>query len=73
EQTISTLAVGEEQPAMFSFSVDKSAPVGQEQTITFGISTSKGKTWMKQITVAVGASEIQQTRIIQRTSDTRHQ
>jgi len=57
DQTISTVAAGEEQLATFAFSVDKSAPVGQEQTLSFVISNSKGESWTKEIRIAVAAPE----------------
>jgi len=57
EQTINSVAAGEEQLAAFTFSVDKSAPVGQEQTLSFTISNSRGESWKKEIRVAVTAPE----------------
>ncbi|HEY4611441.1 MAG TPA: T9SS type A sorting domain-containing protein [Bacteroidota bacterium] len=53
EQTISSVAAGEEQLVTFTFSVDKSAPVGQEQTIRFFISNARGESWSKEIRVSV--------------------
>ncbi|HEX9829491.1 MAG TPA: T9SS type A sorting domain-containing protein [Bacteroidota bacterium] len=57
EQSINSIATGEEQSAMFSFSVDKSAPVGAGQMITFAITNSTGQSWMKDIRIVVAAPE----------------
>ncbi len=57
EQTIRSVAAGEEEPALFVFSVDKSAPIGQEQSLSFVISNSKGERWTKEIRIAVSAPE----------------
>jgi hypothetical protein len=55
QKTISFLKPNLEQKAVFTFAVDKSAPVGKEQTLTFAISTPNGESWTKQIKIIVTA------------------
>jgi uncharacterized membrane protein len=57
EQTISSVAAGEEERALFVFSVDKSAPVGEERTLQFVASNSRGERWTKEIRIVVSAPE----------------
>ena len=57
ECTIKEIAAGKEGLALFTFSVDKSAPVGQNRTLTFAVSAPSGQNWMKEITIAVAAPE----------------
>jgi hypothetical protein len=47
----------EEKEALFSFSVDKTAPVGTETNLSFSIISSKGQQWNKEIKVKVAAPE----------------
>ncbi|MGH2569297.1 MAG: T9SS type A sorting domain-containing protein [Bacteroidota bacterium] len=54
EQTISSVAAGEAQLALFSFSVEKSAPVNQEYRLQFRLSTN-GQNWTKEIAVVISA------------------
>jgi hypothetical protein len=57
EQTLSQIRAGEELAAVFSFSVEPSAPVGQEQTLRFVISSPTGEQWSKEIKIAVAPPE----------------
>jgi hypothetical protein len=57
EQTIRSVGAGEEELALFVFSVDKSAPVGEAQTLQFVISTSRGERWTKEICIVVSVPE----------------
>lgn len=43
----------EEQTAVFSFSVDKTAIINKEQTISFTITDKTGQTWTKDITIKI--------------------
>lgn len=54
---ISNLKSNEASVALFSFSVDKSAPVGKEHTLQFVISSPTGEKWTKEIVVQVAAPE----------------
>ena len=56
-ETLSLLKANEEMPVLFTFSVDKTAPVQKNQTLKFVISASTGERWTKEITVAVAAPE----------------
>ena len=53
EQTIEQLNSKQEKIALFSFSVDKSAPVKTEQALSFQIKSSDGQTWSKEIKISV--------------------
>ena len=53
EFNIGELKSGREAPALFSFSVDKSAPVNTEHTLSFAVTAPSGEVWMKQIRVVV--------------------
>jgi hypothetical protein len=57
EQKVGMLKPQQEAPAIFSFSVDKLAPVKQNQTLKFVISAPTGETWTKEITVTVASPE----------------
>ncbi len=57
EQRIALIKSQQEQPATFTFSVDKTAPVKKSQILKFIISAPTGETWTKEITVAVAAPE----------------
>ncbi len=57
EQTLSHIGAGEELAAVFSFSVEQSAPVGQEQRLSFVISSPTGERWSKEIKIAVAPPE----------------
>jgi hypothetical protein len=56
-QSIATLKANQELPVLFTFSVDKTAPVGKEETIAFRILSSTGETWTKEIRVTVAPPE----------------
>lgn len=47
------LKSGEEQTAVFVFSVDKSAPVNSPQTLSFVITNAAGESWAKEISISV--------------------
>ena len=53
EQIISRLGPNKEKNAVFTFSVEKSAPVNKEDHLKFVISTPSGETWRKEISVSV--------------------
>jgi len=55
QATITNLPARGELPALFSFNVDKSAPVGTSHTLTFLIKSSSGEIWTKEIAVSVSA------------------
>ncbi len=57
EQRIALIKSQQEQPATFTFSVDKTAPVKKSQTLKFVISGATGESCSKEITVAVAAPE----------------
>jgi hypothetical protein len=56
-QSINLLKARQEMPVLFTFSVDKSAPMKQDQTISFVVSSSTGEKWTKAIRVAVSPPE----------------
>ena len=56
-QTLPLLKANQELPVLFTFSVDKKAPVGKEETIAFRILSSTGETWAKEIRVKVAPPE----------------
>jgi len=51
--TLQQLKSKEEQPAEFSFSVEKTAEVKKEHTLSFTITDKTGQKWTKDITVRV--------------------
>jgi hypothetical protein len=53
KKTISFLKPNLEQKAIFTFAVEKSAPVGKEQTLTFTVSAPNGESWTKQIKIII--------------------
>ena len=57
EQRIAAIKSNEEMPALFSFSMDKTAPVNKDHTLRFIISAPTGERWTKEITIAVAAPE----------------
>ena len=57
EQRIAAIKANEEMPALFSFSVDKTAPVNKEHALRFVISAPTGERWTKEITVSVAPPE----------------
>ncbi|MEW6061621.1 MAG: T9SS type A sorting domain-containing protein [Bacteroidota bacterium] len=57
EQTISSLAAGEERLATFVFTVNKSSPVNKPEQVTFTISNSNGETWTKTLSLQVSPPE----------------
>ena len=54
QQIINNVTASAEQPATFTFAVNKSAPVGKEQTLSFAI-TANGQTWTKSVSLKVAA------------------
>jgi hypothetical protein len=57
KQSIALLKANQELPVLFTFSVDKSAPVKQEGIIIFSISSSTREKWTKEIKIQVAAPE----------------
>jgi hypothetical protein len=57
KQSIALLKAKQEMPVLFTFSVDKSAPMKQDQTISFVVSSSTGEKWTKEIKIQVAAPE----------------
>jgi hypothetical protein len=55
--TIDMLKPNEEKLAVFSFSVDKLAPVGKEQTLTFAVRSISGERWTKDIKIKIAPPE----------------
>jgi hypothetical protein len=51
------LKAEQESPVLFTFSVDKSAPVNKEQTIVFSVNSTSGQSWSKEIKVSVAPPE----------------
>ena len=51
--TIDQLKPKDEKPAVFSFSVDKLAPVNREQSLTFAIRSISGERWTKEIKIQI--------------------
>jgi hypothetical protein len=56
-QTLPILKANQELPILFTFSVDKKAPVGKEESIKFNIVSSTGESWSKEILVSVAPPE----------------
>ena len=52
-QTLPLLKAKQETPLLFTFSVDKSAPVKKEHTLSFVIKTGSGESWSKEVKIAV--------------------
>ncbi len=50
---IAALKAKEEQIAVFTFSVDKSAQVDKKQTLSFSITDKSGQQWMKDIAIKI--------------------
>ena len=57
EERIGQIGANGEASAVFTFSVDKSAPVNKAHTLKFVISAPTGEKWTKEITVAIAAPE----------------
>ncbi len=53
EQLVDLLKPSDETNVVFTFSIDKTAPVNKEQHLTFFINTPAGETWTKEITIVV--------------------
>jgi hypothetical protein len=51
--TVAAIKSKEEQPATFTFSVEKSAAVNKEQTLTFAVTDKNGQKWTKDITIKI--------------------
>jgi hypothetical protein len=56
-QSLGLLKGKQEIPVLFTFSVDKAAPVQKSHTLKFVVSAPTGEKWTKEITVAVAAPE----------------
>ena len=56
-QTLRWLKANQELPVLFTFSVDKIAPVGKEASISFRIVSSTGESWTREIRVSVAPPE----------------
>lgn len=64
-QNITSLKANEETNALFSFSIDKLAPVKHEQTLTFSIThhtdggqaSKTGESWSKEIRISIAPPE----------------
>ena len=52
-QTIAQLKAKGDTTSVFSFSVDKLAPINKTQTLTFTITSSTGEAWIKQLDITV--------------------
>lgn len=57
EQLLDQLKPNAEKNAVFTFSIDKTAPVDKEQRLMFTISTPSGETWTKEIAIIVAPPE----------------
>jgi hypothetical protein len=53
EITLTNIKAKEEQPAEFTFTVDKKAQLNTEQTISFTITDKNGQQWTKDIKVTI--------------------
>jgi len=53
EQPVAALRPSEEHPVVFTFSVDRSAPVGEEHPLGFIVATPGGDNWTKEVTLSV--------------------
>lgn len=54
KEAIAELSGQTESKVLFSFSVDKSAPIGKGEILRFVVSSANGQTWTKEIAVSVG-------------------
>lgn len=54
KEVIAELSGQTESKIIFSFSVDKSAPIGKAEVLTFVVTSPNGQTWSKEIAVSVG-------------------
>jgi hypothetical protein len=57
KQSLALLKPRQELPVLFSFSVDKSAPVNKEERLVFTISTEEGEQRIKEIRIVVTPPE----------------
>lgn len=57
ELLLDQLNPNKEKTALFSFAVDKSAPVNKEERVRFNITTPSGETWTKDIVISVAPPE----------------
>ncbi|HUI30788.1 MAG TPA: FlgD immunoglobulin-like domain containing protein [Candidatus Acidoferrales bacterium] len=53
--TIKSISANASGDAVFTFSVDKKAPVGKDTTLSATITTTDGQSWTKEIKISVGA------------------
>jgi hypothetical protein len=51
--TLTTLKSKEEQTALFTFSVEKTAKVNKEDTLRFTVTDKTGQKWLKEITIKI--------------------
>jgi hypothetical protein len=56
-QSIDIIKPHEAATTVFSFAVDKSAPVNKEQAVNFTVSMKTGEQWVKQIRLTVSPPE----------------
>ncbi len=56
-QSLVLLKANGEANALFSFSIDKSAPVRKEQTLSFTISGASRQVWSKEIKISIAPPE----------------
>ncbi len=57
QQTLAMVSGNEEKTAVFTFSVEKTAPVNTEQTLSFIVTGVTGQSWNKTITLTVAPPE----------------
>lgn len=57
QKLIASLAGDSQEMALFTFSVDRKAPVGSDEKIGFLISTPQGRSWKMELTVSVAPPE----------------
>jgi hypothetical protein len=57
QQRFDHLGPGEEAAAVFTFSIEKSAPVNVVQTLRFVITNSAGESWTKEISLSISPPE----------------
>jgi len=57
QQTLAQVGGNEEKTAVFTFSVEKTAPINTEQTLSFIVTGLTGQSWTKTITLTVAPPE----------------
>ena len=53
ESLLNQLKSNKEEIVVFTFSVDKTAPINTEQRLKFTVSTPSGETWTKEISISI--------------------